>query len=570
MDAPGIECLITRLLIGVEMTELRILRRMAFCLPVLGALLAGAPVHATADVASPAVPVVGSPALASGGGELKVFNRKVFEFRSTFLGVPPDQRAARAQTNIEALFAQDGDLLVAVQEIDQGELITIDGKLAFVITPGDVDPLQQVSIGELATAAGKRLEAVIAENREGRNFDAIVRALVASGIATVTLFALLWISARAHVWAQKIIIQAMAAKVESLKVAGAPILDGQPLYTLMRRLVALFFWLLVVLFIYEWLSFVLSRFPYTRPWGENLDGYLFGVFLNIAQAVVAAVPGLGVALAIFLVARFCNGLLSGFFERLAKSDAPVPWLDKETMPTTRKLVAIAVWLFALAMAYPYLPGAQTEAFKGLSVLVGLMVSLGASSIIGQGAAGLILTYSRTIRVGEYVRIGDHEGTVTEMGMFTSRIRTGLGEELTLPNSMIAGTVTKNYSRAVHGRGYIVDTVVTIGYDTPWRQVEAMLLEAAKRTNGILETPTPRVFQTGLADYYPVYRLVCQAIPAQPRPRAEVLNMLHANIQDVFNEYGVQIMSPNYRGDPDNEKVVPPERWYLAPAKKPDA
>ena len=132
------------------------------------------------------------------------------------------------------------------------------------------------------------------------------------------------------------------------------------------------------------------------------------------------------------------------------------------------LGALFIGLFALAMAYPYLPGAQTEAFKGLSVLLGLMISLGASSIIGQGAAGLILTYSRTIKIGEYIRIGDQEGTVTEMGMFTTRIRTGLGEELTLPNSLITSSVTKNYSREVKGRGYILDTVVTIGYDTPWR------------------------------------------------------------------------------------------------------
>jgi small-conductance mechanosensitive channel len=235
------------------------------------------------------------------------------------------------------------------------------------------------------------------------------------------------------------------------------------------------------------------------------------------------------------------------------------------MPTTRRLASIAIGLFALAMAYPYLPGAQTEAFKGLSVLLGLMISLGASSIIGQGAAGLILTYSRTIKLGEYVRIGDQEGTVTEMGMFTTRIRTGLGEELTLPNSLITSSVTKNYSREVKGRGYILDTVVTIGYDTPWRQVEAMLFEAAKRTQGILQTPTPRVFQTALSDFYPEYRLVCQAVPEQPRPRAEILSMLHANIQDVFNEHSVQIMSPHYRGDPADAKVVPVDQWYLPPA-----
>ena len=171
-----------------------------------------------------------------------------------------------------------------------------------------------------------------------------------------------------------------------------------------------------------------------------------------------------------------------------------------------------------------------------------------------------------MKTGEFVRVGDHEGTVTRMGMFTTTIRTGLGEELTLPNSMITGTVTKNYSRAVQGPGFIVDTVVTIGYDTPWRQVEAMLIEAARRTSGILHAPAPKVFQTALSDYYPEYRLVAQAKPSEPRPRAEVMSMLHANIQDVFNEYGVQIMSPHYMMDPPTEKIVKPEDWHKPPAK----
>jgi small-conductance mechanosensitive channel len=222
------------------------------------------------------------------------------------------------------------------------------------------------------------------------------------------------------------------------------------------------------------------------------------------------------------------------------------------------------------MAYPYLPGSQSEAFRGISVLVGLMVTFGGSGLFGQGASGIILMFARTIRVGEYVRIADHEGTVTEIGAFTTKVRTGLGEELTLPNGVVLGTVVKNYSRTVKGPGYIVDTTVTIGYDTPWRQVEAMLLDAARRTPGVLPTPAPRVFQTALSDFYPEYRLVCQAIPSEPRPRAEVLANLHANIQDVFNEHGVQIMSPHYLADPADAKVVPKQNWYASPARPPEA
>ena len=144
----------------------------------------------------------------------------------------------------------------------------------------------------------------------------------------------------------------------------------------------------------------------------------------------------------------------------------------------------------------------------------------------------------------------------------------MGVELTLPNSYVLSNVTKNYSRVVSGDGFVVDTKVTIGYDTPWRQVQAMLIEAARRTPGVLTEPAPKVFQTALSDFYPEYLLICQAIPSEPRPRAEVINLLHANIQDVLNEYGVQIMSPHYLSDPENEKIVGQNDWYKKPASPP--
>jgi small-conductance mechanosensitive channel len=156
-----------------------------------------------------------------------------------------------------------------------------------------------------------------------------------------------------------------------------------------------------------------------------------------------------------------------------------------------------------------------------------------------------------------------------MGIFTTRLRTGLGEELTVSNASILGATTKNYSRTVQGEGFVLDTTITIGYDTPWRQVHALLIEAATRTDGVSLAPAPQVFQTALNDWYPVYRLVCQAMPTEPRPRALLLSALHGNIQDVFNEYGVQIMSPQYFEDPKEPKTVPPAKWYPAPVVKPD-
>jgi small-conductance mechanosensitive channel len=387
-------------------------------------------------------------------------------------------------------------------------------------------------------------------------------------IATAVLLLLVWVLHRIRVWVAARMLPLVQEKSSKLRVDGEVILNSEFVLKTVTWVFAIFYWLVTLLLVYEWLGYLLGRFPYTRPWGESLRQYLLIMAGNIIRSIVTAIPNLLIAFIIFLIANAVVKLLNSFFDRVEKGQINVSWLDRDTVRPTRRLVPAAIWLFAVAMAYPYLPGSDTQAFKGLSVLLGLMISLGGSSLIGQAASGLILMYSRTMRAGEYVSISDKEGTVVELGLFTTRIRTGMGEELTLPNSLILGAVTKNYSRTVQGHGFIISTTVTIGYDTPWRQVHAMLIEAAGRTSGVLSDPAPRVFQTALSDYYPEYRLVCQAVPSTPLPRAVVMTSLHANIQDVFNEYGVQIMSPHYMGDPSKAKVVPKEEWYAAPAVPP--
>lgn len=540
---------------------------MPIFLRFLAAVLTSLCCHWPALAASPEEGRSAAIVTSSTEVPLIIFNRTIFVFRAEFLGASATTRAHRAQSNLAEAMQQGGELGVQIKDDPGGKLIMLGGSAAFVVTPGDVDPLARQSLDELSLQVVNRLDRVIAETREARSLEAIAKALGMSAIATLVYLALLWGISRLHSWLTERFLLLAERKAAALKIGGTQLLEGIHLIPVIQRLFGLIRWLLLALLSYEWISFILSRFPYTRAWGERLNDYLLGVAEGLLGGIVGAIPGLGVAIAIFMLARFSTDFLGRLLERLAHGQVNIAWLATDTLPTTRRLFNIAIWLFAIAMAYPYLPGAQTEAFRGLSVLLGVMVSLGASSVVGQGAAGLILTYTRTIRPGEYVRVGEHEGTVTAMGMFTTTIRTGLGEELSIPNSLITGAVTKNYSRAVQGHGYVVDTTVTIGYDTPWRQVEAMLNEAAGRTPGILMTPPPRVFQTALSDFYPEYRVVAQAVPSAPRPRAEVLSMLHANIQDVFNQYGVQIMSPHYMDDTAEAKVVKPEDWHRAPAHR---
>jgi small-conductance mechanosensitive channel len=237
----------------------------------------------------------------------------------------------------------------------------------------------------------------------------------------------------------------------------------------------------------------------------------------------------------------------------------------DTAKSTRKLTQTLLWLFAFAMAYPYFPGSNTEAFRGLSVLVGIMLSIGGSGVVGQAASGLIMVYSHVLREGEYVKIGEVEGVVTLVGIFSTKIRTANGEEVNMPNSLIGSSTTVNSSRLTESKGLVVHTTVTIGYNTPWRQIHAMLLQAAERTSGLHSEPKPFISQTALSDFYVEYRLCVQV--DRPEIRRITLTALHANIQDVFNEFGVQIMSPHYVNDPMEKVWVPKEQWFEAPAKE---
>ena len=268
-----------------------------------------------------------------------------------------------------------------------------------------------------------------------------------------------------------------------------------------------------------------------------------------------------------LLTRFVARILHLLIHAVEEGRATIPGLYPETAQPTHKLLTVALWLFAVAIAYPYLPGSESEAFKGVSVFVGLMVSLGSSGLVNQVMSGLTLTYSRAFRIGDFVAVGDVEGIVMQVGTLSTKIRTARGEDVTIPNAVIVSQTVTNYSRFTETEGVFVPTEITIGYDVPWRQVQALLLLAAARSPGVRREPAPIVRPAALEDAHVRYTLLfCLEQPAE---RRKTLATVHANILDAFNEYGVQITSPNYEADPATPKVVPRDQWFAAPAG-PDA
>ena len=223
-------------------------------------------------------------------------------------------------------------------------------------------------------------------------------------------------------------------------------------------------------------------------------------------------------------------------------------------------------LLALVIAYPYLPGSGSAAFQGLSIFAGLMLSLGASSAMASLIAGYTVTYRRAFRVGDRITVGDLTGEVCDVRLLVTHLRTAKNEEVVVPNSLVLQSHVVNYSKLARSHGLILHTTVGIGYETPWRQVEEMLLEAARRTRDVVAYPAPFVIYQGLGDFginYELYAFIRDA-----HAMLDIHAALVRNVLDVFNEHGVQIMTPHYMCDTPQPKVVPPSDWYLPPAKRP--
>jgi small-conductance mechanosensitive channel len=509
------------------------------------------------------MPVQGTGSPTAAAVQAYLNQRAVAAFRADELGDTAAERAALAQQAMVEALAAGGPGVVTRMDAANAVRFDIDGRPVFFITTSDVGAAR--GTGALAAAAHQaqqRLQLAVAEHREmhdPRQFGiGLASALAASVVA--------WVLLKLLLRAQRGVRAKLLGAVHGHQGAWVPYL--QHARSVLSWVTAALAWALGLLLAELWLTFVLRQFAYTRPWGERATTWLLELGGSFFGAIAGALPGLTVAVLIFLLARLATRAAALFLERVALGETELGWLDADTAMPTRRLVNVVIWLFALAMAYPYLPGSHSDAFKGVSVLAGLMLSLGASGVVGQAMSGFSLMYSRSLRVGEYVKIGETEGTVAELGLFAARIHTGMGEEVSLPNTVIFSQPVRNFSRLVQGGRFVLHTAVTIGYGTPWRQVHAMLLEAARRSPGVAQEPAPLVVQTALSDFYVEYRLCAQSTLAAAQRRVEAMSALHANVLDVFNENGVQIMSPHYRSDPPEAAVVLPDDAWAAREQQP--
>jgi small-conductance mechanosensitive channel len=507
---------------------------------------------------SGAVPVTYKRLPADEAAVLEIGNRPIVTFRAELLTRTPAERVVAARRRFSGVAALTGTAAVSQRSVLDLIIITIAGQDMFTVTPADADELAGETQVQVALSATRQLEQALREAGELRQPTRLARA---GGIAlgfTVLLIGVLWVLRRVY-RALGLRMQRLAEQqFERTRLASHVAVDTSRFtYWLGRGLRAVAA-LLALVAAYVWLTSVFVLFPYTRPWGEALGGFLARTFGRLGAGILDAIPGLFYAAIIFLLTRFVIRVMEATLDGVAEGRLHLPGIHPETAVPSKRLLAGLLWLFAVIVSYPYLPGADTDAFKGVSVFLGLVLTIGSSGLVNHMMSGFLLTFTRTIKPGDYVRAGDIEGTVTMVGLLSTKVKTLKGEEVVLPNAVAIGGAIVNYSRYAKEGALLVYTSVTIGYDTPWRQVEALLCEAAGRTQGLSASPPPFVLQRALSDFYVEYQI--NAALAEPQTRARVLSALHAHIQDAFNEAGVQIMSPHYEADPTAPKLVNPEQW----------
>ena len=327
------------------------------------------------------------------------------------------------------------------------------------------------------------------------------------------------------------------------------------------RIVAVF----VIFYLY--LNLVLRLFPWTRDWSFPVLRYLLEPLKTIGQGFLRQLPGVFFVLVLVVVTRYILKLIRLFFEAVEHGTITLHGFDQDWSRPTYKLTRFLVLAFAVVAAYPYIPGSSSPAFQGISVFLGLLLSLGSTGAVSNAIAGSILTYMRGFKVGDVVEIAGSRGVVLGVTLLVTRLRTPKNVEIIIPNSMVLSNHVTNFSLMAREKRLILPTTVTIGYDTPWRQVHALLTIAAERTAGVLRDPGSFVLQKSLDDFFVTYELNVHT--DAPTRMLQTYSDLHQNIQDVFNEYGVQIMSPHYETDRHVPAVVPRESWYKPPAKPPE-
>ena len=344
-------------------------------------------------------------------------------------------------------------------------------------------------------------------------------------------------------------------KLKPFSIQDYELLDTQKQVNLLIFLSNLLRYVIMLLQLLLTVPLLFSIFPQTKSLAYQLFSYIWVPVKSIFTSVIEYIPNLFTIFVIWYAVKYLVRFVHYLANEVKSERLKIRGFYSDWAEPTFHIIRFLLYAFMIAMIYPYLPGSKSGVFQGISVFVGLIVSLGSSTVIGNIIAGLVITYMRPFKLGDRIQLNETTGNVIEKTPLVTRIRTPKNEVVTIPNSFIMSSHTVNYSASAREYGLIIHSEVSIGYDVPWRQTHQLLIEAALNTPGVVDDPRPFVLETSLSDWYPVYQV--NAYIKEADRLAQIYSDLHQNIQDRFNEAGIEIMSPHYIATRDgSESTIP--------------
>lgn len=540
--------------------------------PVLCVMLAAAgTLRAQAVLAADSVPtapdqqpVTDTVPPPRAGAPVVVHGDTVLYIHAPLGPLSPTERAAAISARLEALerdLRANTDSLYVLE--DEGRVLVMLGERPVMsVLAGDAAG-EGLALDVLATDYRNRLASAYVAGATAWRLESLAWGVVYAFLTTIAALVLAWLIRQVvHRVSRLLGLLRASKRLPSVKFQQYELLSAERIADVGSAVLAALRVVAWALLGYFYLVLVLSYFPWTRPLSTQILEYATAPLRVVGSAILGYLPNLFFIAVIILVTRWILGLIRSIFRAVGHGAISFEGFEREWAEPTYKLVRFLVLAFALVVLFPYLPGSNSPAFKGVSVFVGVLFSLGSTGAVANLTAGTLLTYTRSFQIGDRVRIGETLGDVVGRTLLVTRVRTLTNVEVTIPNAQVIGGQVLNYTTLARTDGVALQVTITIGYDVPWRRVHELLLAAAAATPGIEATPAPFVLQTGLNDYYPAYEL--NAYTRDAARMRHTLSALHAAVQDAFAVGGVEITSPAFlavrKGDASTipPTVPPPE------------
>ncbi|MEM9498213.1 MAG: mechanosensitive ion channel domain-containing protein [Pseudomonadota bacterium] len=481
--------------------------------------------------------------------------------------LPARERADEVEQRILKIAQTDAirDLHVAVKENEFGTAILANGQIMTVVTHAD-SAMEGMERTLVAAVQAEAIERAILNYRQSRTSTGLMdSAMVALGwTAGFLVVTLLFVRFRKRLAARA---GAQARTwFDPVEKATQSAVKGQAVAQLVQYLANLALWIIYLVLLYYFLSIILLSFAETRATAAILIAYVSEPILTVLSGLWTIIPKIVTLVLIFIVTRFVLRGLKVFFENIAAGNLTSGEFQPHWVKPTFLIARVVVIVVAIALSYPFIPGSDTTAFQGLTILAGIMVSLGSNSVISNVMAGLFVLYRRSANVGDRIKVGDVVGDVIEVRIMETLIKSIKNEMISIPNSQLLSSQVVNYSHKIDGRGLIVHTTIGIRYEEPPEKIIAMLIQAAHATQGLKKSPEPFVLWNALGEFSIQYEI--NAFTNRGSSLQVILSDLHRNIVEVFNANGTQIMTPRYDTDPETPKI-PDETWQGSLVSKPE-